>query len=329
MFHSKSFVVLLIGIMLVLTLAACAPAATPNPVPPAAAPVKPAADPAAAAAYPLTLKDDLGREVKLVARPARIISLAPAATEILFAIGAGSQVVGVTEYCNYPPEAAKGREIVGGYSAESVSVEKIVALQPALVFADGVAHKPTGAALETAGMRVFFLDPKDMAGVYADILAAGALTGNTAQAEKVVADMKARVAKVSATVATISQDQRVKVFYEVWDEPLMTAGPTTFIGQVIGLAGGVNIFADVEEQYPMVSSEAVVARAPQVILGPSSHVEGLTAEKIAARPGWAGLEAVKAGRVVIVDGDIISRAGPRLVDALEAVARGIYPERFK
>lgn len=359
MSRSPLFVVLFIGLVLSLVVTSCTPAtapATPTTVPatattvPATAtavpptttavpptatatPVPPSptatAQPAPAAAYPLTLKDDLGREVKIAQQPKRIVSLAPSITEILFAVGAGPQVVGVTKYCNYPPDAAQGREIVGGFSAKSLSVEKIIGLKPDLVFAAGATHKPVSEALEAAGVPVFNFEPKDLAGVYANILAAGALTDNWARAEKVVADMKTHVEKVSATVAGIPQDQRVKVFYEVWDEPLMTAGPATFIGQLIELAAGVNIFADVKEQYPTVSSEAVVARKPDVILGPSSHGEGLTAAKIGARPGWSELAAVKAGRIVIIDGDIISRPGPRLADALEAVARGLYPERFK
>jgi iron complex transport system substrate-binding protein len=219
--------------------------------------------------------------------------------------------------------------VVGGYSADSMSVEKIVSLKPDLVFANGTPHKSVSDALEAAGVTVFNLDPKDMAGVYANIRAAGALTGNAAGSEGVIADMTARLDKVKTAVAGIPQNQRVKVFYEVWDEPLMSAGPDSFVGQLIDLAGGVNVFADVKEQYPMVSSEAVVARNPDVILGPNSHIEGLSAEKITARPGWAELPAAKAGRIVIIDGDIISRAGPRLADALEAITRGIYPERFK
>ena len=337
---------LLIASALVLTLAACAPATNRSrrtgpdrsgcrpsrPRRPAATPALPItapAEPAGAQTYPLTAKDDLGREVSLAARPARIVSLAPAITEVLFAVGAGPQVVGVTEFCNYPPEAQEGREVVGGFSAESMSVEKIIALKPDLVFAEGAAHAPVTGALQAAGVQVFNFDPKDFAGIYANILAAGALTGNASQAGQVVAGMQARVAKVTAIAANIPLDQRVKVFYEVWDEPLMTAGPATFIGQVVEMAGGLNIFADVQEQYPTISAEAVVARAPQVIVGPSTHVDGLTVEKIAGRPGWASLPAVKEGRVAIVDGDIISRGGPRLADALEAVARAIYPERFK
>ncbi len=356
MSRSQSFVVLIIGIALAVVLAACAPVAapisTPAPtrpvatavpptaapaqpsataVPPTVTPVPPAATPVASAAgvYPLAMRDDLGREVKIAQQPKRIVSLAPSITEILFAVGAGRQVVGVTKYCNYPPDAAQGREIVGGFSAKSLSVEKIISLKPDLVLAAGATHKPVSEALEAAGVPVFNFDPKDFAGVYANIVAAGAITGNGPQAEQVVAGMKARVEKVAATVAIIPQDQRVKVFYEVWDEPLTTAGPGTFIGQVIQTAGGVNIYADVKEQYPVVSTETVVERNPDVILGPSSHGEGMTADKISARAGWKGIEAVQNGRVTIIDGDIISRSGPRLADALEAVARGIYPDRFK
>lgn len=353
MSRSPLFVALFIGSALALIVAGCMPAAAPaattataappaatavpataTTLPPTATPmptatVEPAQAAAANAVYPLTLTDDLGREVQIAARPGRIVSLAPSITEVLFAVGAGPLVVGLTEYCNYPPDAAQDREIIGGFSAKSLSIEKIVSLEPDLVFAAGAAHQSVTEALEAAGLTVFNFEPQDFADVYANILTAGALTGNEDQAAEIVSVMQARVDKVTETVAGIPQDERVKVFYEVWDEPLMTAGPGTFIGQVIELAGGTNIFADVHEQYPTVSSETVVASGPDVILGPSSHIEGLTTEKVAARPGWDELAAVKAGRIVIVDGDIISRSGPRLVDALESVARGLYPQRFQ
>jgi iron complex transport system substrate-binding protein len=356
---SKSSVALLVGIVLALLLAACAapPAALPaapspteaptaTSVPPTATPVPATATPVlstatpeptatveptaeAAAAFPVTLTDDLGREITVAARPERIVSMAPSITEVLFAVGAGPQVTGVTKYCSYPPDAQTGREIVGGFSAKSLSVETIVSLKPDLVFAAGGSHQTVTEALEAAGLTVVNFEPTDLDGVYANLLAAGQLTGNAAQAEEVVAEMRGRVEKVTAAVADIPEDARPTVFYEVWDEPLMTAGPTTLIGQVITLAGARNIFDDVTEQWPTVSAEAVVARNPQVIVGPSSHGEGLTREKIGARPGWAALPAVQNGAIVIVDGDTISRSGPRIADALEAVAAGLHPERFK
>lgn len=334
----------LVSLMLVALVVSCTAAATPSstatPVPPTPTPAPPTATPtpipptpateptAVTAAFPLTLTDSLGREVTLVALPQRIVSLAPSNTEILFAVGAGDQVVGVTEYCNYPPEAQEGREIVGGFSAKSLSVEKILSLQPDVVFSAGAIHQPVIEALEQAGVTVVAFDAQSFDEVYQNILTAGRVTGHAAEAEKVVAEMKDRLAKVQAVVRQIPEQERPKVFYEIWDEPLMTAGPNTFIGQMIELAGGINVFADVEEQYPQISPEAVVERDPDVILGPDSHAEGLTAEKIAARPGWGDIKAVREGRILIVNGDIVSRPGPRVVEAVEAIARLLYPERF-
>ncbi|MGQ9554650.1 MAG: ABC transporter substrate-binding protein [Anaerolineae bacterium] len=342
MSRSQSFAVLVLAIVLAAVISACAPAMAPTPMASNSATAAPTAAVAPSTvtsvspdqtttttAYPLSLKDDLGRQVTVEQRPARVVSLSPSNTEILFAIGAGPQVVGVTKYCNYPPEAAQEREIVGGFSADSLSVEKILALEPDIVFSAGGIQKPIIEALEAAQVTVFALEPENFAELYIDIMAVGDITGHEQEAEQVVADMQARVEELAAVVAGIPQDQRVKVFYEVWDEPLMTAGPRTFIGQVIEIAGGINIFADLEEEYPTVSAEAVVERNPGVILGPSSHAEGMTAEKIAARPGWQEVKAVQDGRVIIIDGDIISRAGPRLVAALEEVARALYPHWFQ
>jgi iron complex transport system substrate-binding protein len=332
-------VLALVFLMFAALVMGCTAAATPSPtpVPPTVTPtsVSPTPTPTAVepvtvtATLPFTLTDSLGREVIIAALPQRIVSLAPSNTEILFAVGAGDQVVGVTEYCNYPPEAKEGREIVGGFSAKSLSVEKILSLKPDVVFSAGAIHQPVIEALEQAGVTVVAFDAQNFDEVYQNILTAGRITGHVAEAEKVVAEMKARLAKVQAIVREIPEQARLRVFYEVWDEPLMTAGPNTFIGQMIELAGGVNIFADVEEQYPQISPEAVVERNPDVILGPDSHAEGLTAEKIAARPGWSDIKAVKDGRILIVNGDIVSRPGPRVVEAVEAIARLLYPERFQ
>ncbi len=306
----------------ILLLAACAPSARA----PAPAPLSTLA-PASASALDLT--DDLGRKVSLPSVPKRIVSLAPSKTEILFAVGAGPQVVGVTRYCTYPAGAQQGREIIGGFTAESISVEKVLALQPDLVFTAGTLHRPVIEALERARVPVYALDAKDLDGIYQDITAVGRITGHPAESQAVVEGMQRRVAAVSEKVRDIPPEKRLKVFYEVWDEPLMTASPHTFIGQVIELAGGANIFADAQEQYPTVSAELVVARNPDVILGPSTHGDALTTAKIAARPGWQPIKAVQAGRLATIDGDIASHAGPRIVDALQSVARLLYPERFR
>ena len=282
----------------------------------------------AAGSYPLTVTDDLGRMVTLAARPERVVSLAPSNTEILFAVGAGGQVVGVTTYCNYPKEAV-GRATIGGFSAKSISVEKIVSLRPDVVFAYGKQQQQVIEALERAGIKVVVLSPRSVGDVYTEIRLAGMLTAHQAEAAAVVERMRGRIEAVAARVATVPQDRRVAVFWEVFDAPLMTAGPGTLTGQMLVLAGGLNVFADLSADYPQVSTEELVARDPAAIMGPDSHGDKLTAEQIAARPGWGGMDAVKKRRVYLINGDIASRGGPRIADAVEAMARALYPDLFR
>jgi iron complex transport system substrate-binding protein len=130
-------------------------------------------------------------------------------------------------------------------------------------------------------------------------------------------------------VAAIPAEARPTVYWEVYDDPLTTAGPATFIGQLIDLAGATSSFADASEEYPQVSAEAVFARDPQVILGPDSQGMKLSPDTIAQRPGWADVRAVRDGRIYLLDGDIVSRPGPRLADALEALVAVLYPESFQ
>ncbi len=342
--------IVLAAILSIVLLAACVPTATPTPVPPtstAAPSITPTATavpsvvstatmvptiaPTATVAhadFPITLTDGLGREVTLSTKPQRIVSLAPSNTEILFAVGAGDQVVGVTKFDNYPPEA-QTREQIGGFSAKTISVERIVALEPDLVLAAGRIHQPVIEALAREHIPVVALTAHTFDEVYANIELVGRLTGHKAEADRVVAKMKAQVKAVTTKVSTIPADKRLKVFWEVWDKPLMTAGHNTFIGQMIKLAGGVNIFSDAKESYPKVSPEAVVQRNPDVILGPSTHGKKLTVKQLSQRPGWGEINAVKNARIHLIDGDIVSRPGPRLAQGLQAIAKALYPDLFK
>lgn len=309
------------------------PAPTTTPVPPTATSLHPTATSApstatSVASIPINITDDLGRPVTLSTLPQRIVSLAPSNTEILFAIGAGDQVVGVTEYCNYPPEA-QAREKIGGFSANTISVEKIIALEPGLVLAVGKLQQPVIEALEQANVPVVAIDPNTLDQVYTRIELVGRLTGHEAQAAQVVAEMKDRVAAVSERIVTIPPQDRLAVYWEVFDEPRMTAGPSTFIGQLIELSGGINIFADVSEEYPQISDEEIIARNPAVIMGADTMGEKLTTELVAQRPGWSQIDAVKNGRIYLFDGDMVSRSGPRLAQVLEAMAQALYPDLFK
>ena len=327
--------------LLALFVAAWLPAAAgvlgPGPVDPVAVDLAPAAraaasNPGAATAagrtdFPVTLIDDLGRSVTLTRAPQRIVSLAPSNTEILFAIGAGPQVVGVTDFCDYPPEVSKLPRI-GGIVPGSLSVERVVSLRPDLVLSLGSLQRPVIDALARLGIPVFALDPGSVEQVYENIRKAGRLTGHPDAAEAVVQTMQQRVQALRRRLADIPYEQRVRVFYEVWDNPLMTAGPGTFIGQLIELAGGINVFADVRQEWPQVSLEELVRRDPDVILGPATHGSGLALEQLRRRPGWQTLRAVRAGRVYVIEDNLISRPGPRLVQGLEQVARALYPQRF-
>ncbi|NNJ11827.1 cobalamin-binding protein [Chloroflexales bacterium ZM16-3] len=306
-----------------VAMVACA-AAPAAQAPPAA----PATEVPTAAPAGIQITDALGRQVSLPATAQRIVSLAPSATEILFAVGAGPQVVGDTSYCNYPPEADALPEI-GGFSAKTISIESIVALSPDLVIGGSTAQASVADALEAVGIPTLIFDPTTFEDVYSNIQQVGYVTGHAQDAAAVVSSMQDRIAAVQAKVAGIPTDQRPSVFYEVFDEPLMSAGPGTFIGQMIGMAGATSIFADATEAYPQVSAEAVVDRDPAVIVGPSSHGDKLTPDQVSARPGWANISAVRAGRIYLIDGDMASRPGPRLADVLDALVAALYPEQFK
>jgi iron complex transport system substrate-binding protein len=277
--------------------------------------------------YPLTYDDVLGRSVTIEARPERIVSLAPAITEMLYAIGAGTQVVGRTDYDNYPPEVETVPS-VGGFDASTISVETLVALEPDLVIGGSIYQVDLANTLEGSGLIAIVLEPESIADILETIRMLGTITGHVDEAGAVVEGMQTRIDAVTEKVSTIPQEERPLVFYEVWHEPLMSASNKTFIGELITLAGGVNIFGDLEEGYPTISAEQIIEKDPDIILGPSSHSDQLTTEMIAARPGWERLTAVQEEAISIVDGDIISRAGPRVVDALESIAAALYPELF-
>ncbi len=311
------FTLLLIAL---LFLTACGQAV------PASSPASDAADaPASTADFPVTLTDDQNRSVTLETKPQRIVSLLPSNTEILFAVGAGDQVVGVTSYCNYPKEAAS-REQVGGITNKSISIEAIVALEPDLILASD-SHDQIVPLLEEAGLTVMVLNPATFDDIFDNVELVGRATGHAQQAETLTNELRQRLKTVESRVESAAD--RPTVFYEVWYDPLMTAGPNTFIGQLITLAGGENIFANVEEDWPQVSAEVVIERNPEVILGPTSHAEALTIDKINARASWEGISAIQNERIHMLDGDAVSRPGPRIVDMLEETARYLHPDLFE
>lgn len=273
----------------------------------------------------IRVKDRLQRELRFSSVPQRIISLAPATTELMFAIGAGGQLVGATKNCNFPP-AAESLTRVGGGTLESLSREVIVSLQPDLVLCRWDHHQPLMDTLEQFHIQTLAIGPETLEELFAEATMLGEITGHAAKSEQLVSQMKQRLDRITAKVKLISESERRKVFYEVWDEPLMTAGPGSFIGEALTLAGMKNIFSDVTTAYPKVSDELVVERNPDVILSPSTHASRVTVEQMLQRQGWGDIKAIREKQVFIIDGDHISRCGPRLLDAIEEMIRKVYPD---
>lgn len=279
----------------------------------------------------VTLADSMGNVVTLTKPPERIVSLAPSNTEMLFAVGAGDNVVGVTDFCNYPYNftawiEAGNMTSIGNYYGPSV--EPIVALQPDLVLASSGSLN-AAANLKTLGYNVLVLEAKTIDGVLQDILLVGRATDNDIEAGAVVSDIRERIDVVATQAAAATTP---KVYHEVWNEPLMSAGPGTFIDELIILADGENIFNDATTSWPVVSSEVIIEKNPDVMFFPDMYM-GVgnfyeTIENVASRPGWDSITAVKNNALYEINADIISRSGPRLVDALEIIAKMVHPEIF-
>lgn len=273
----------------------------------------------------LTLRDDLGREVRIPQPVTRIVSLAPACTETLFAIGADEQVVAVTSFDNYPPETSQ-KEKIGGFSRETVSLEKIVALKPDLIFSSGSLQRDLIEDLERLNLVVFALEPNSYDDVIRAVKLAGEITDHKQQAQTIAVDLLATSEEVRKQIATIPEKARPRVFYQVWDKPLRSASAQSFLGQLIEAAGGQNIFAEMNDAYPLVNEEAVIERNPQIILAPAH--EGTNVRSFTERPAWSTISAVREQRIYLLDEDVISRPGPRIGQALRELARTLHPTLF-
>jgi len=276
--------------------------------------------------FPLTVVDDLDRKVEIKELPQRIISLAPSTTEILFALGLGDKVVGVTQYCDYP-EAAKSKPRVAGYSTPAL--EKVVSLEPDLILADAIHEKTVLPALEKQGLTVIVMSAKSLNTVLQDITLVGQIMGKSKAAARLVDGLSDRIEAVTAKTRNLTPEERPKVLHVIWHDPIWTMGSETFIDDLIQKAGGVNIFADEFKKSRVVSMEAVVDRNPQVILvSGMGTTQNLIYNSIKSDPRLDGVEAIVKERIYQLDGDLVERSGPRIVEGLEQVAKLIHPEIF-
>ncbi len=270
-----------------------------------------------------TIVDQAGRTVTVPDNPARIISLAPNITEIIFAVGAGDKIVGVSEYSDYPPEAA-GIPQVGSYIKPNL--EAIIALKPDLVIATADGEKRVEInRLAALGIAVYIINPKTIAGVVATVREIGLLTGRAAEAEETARAMEERIERVRARVAGLP---RVSTLLVLNTNPLITVNGNTFQDEMMTAAGGRNIASAERIRYPTLTYEEVVVRAPEVIImttmSPDENYRTVAA-------GWARFNtvpAVKTGRIFVIDSDIVDRPSPRMVQGLEELARLLHPEAF-
>jgi iron complex transport system substrate-binding protein len=302
---------------LALVVAACSSSSSPprtsgSPAASASSPV---------AQFPITLVDDDGVRVTIPSRPERLVTFAPSITEIVFALGLGSELVGVSgSFDNYPPEA-KSIEQIGGSGEFGVdpNAEKVVALHPDLMLtiAGGDQWKQR---LRDLGVLIFTINATDLSDLLGDILTVGKITGALGQATGVVKGMALVEAGIQSRV---SSDPPVSCFFEAYYPPLTTIGPHTFIFDLLERAGCDPVSAAAKSDYPEWSVDALVANSPSVYLVASES--GVSPEAVAKRPGFSAIDAVASGRVYLVDSDLISRPGPRVIDGLMSLAQILHP----
>jgi len=257
--------------------------------------------------------------VDVPSHPDRLVSLAPSITETLYALGLGDRLVGDTDYCDYPPEA-KQKPHVG--AVLNPNVEKIVALKPDLVLGTPAANRrETADQLDRLGIPVYGLAAHSVDDTLRSIEDLGQVLDRGTEARALVETLRGRIEAVQKRVAGLP---RPKVLFVVWYRPLITAGPHSFVADVIQRAGGVSISEDVQGEWPRLALEEVLHRDPDIILFPRSESFSPALDEFERLPGWKELHAVKNHRMYLVSETII-HPSPRLIDALEEVARILHP----
>ncbi|MCL2257041.1 MAG: cobalamin-binding protein [Candidatus Bathyarchaeota archaeon] len=274
----------------------------------------------------VTVVDDDGTEVTIDSMPQRIVSLSPSSTELLFAVGAGDQVVGVTDFCDYPQEVVTGKSTgsitsIGNYWQPAI--EPIAALDPDLVIASGGGASDEAAdRLRHMGYTVIVLNPQTVNDVLANLEVVGKATGHANEASTLINSLQARIDTIASKIATVSD--KPQVYVEISADPLMSVGPGSYMGDLVTLSGGVNIFDDAAIPWPMISSESVIAKNPNIILSTYTDLNAF-----GIRPGWKSIDAVTNSKLYKLDSDnIYVRPGPRFIAALEELSKVLHPDIF-
>ena len=276
---------------------------------------------------PGTIIDDWGRQVHLDSVPTRIISHVPSITETIFALGLGDKLVADSDYCDYP-EAAKTKPKIGGYFTPNI--EEIIAMKPDFVLTDGYAPELI-TKLDSLGIPIAVIDPKDINGVLKDIELLGNITGSQKKAAEIISDFEKRVYSVMYKVAPLCYLPSVFYVFDATDTTKpWTAGRGSFVNSLISMAGGHNVASGASDPWIQFNMEELVNSDPEIILVDSSHGSAaISPAQIEQLPGWRDLRAVKENHIYIIDGDLVNRSGPRIVEGLEEMAKILHPDLFK
>jgi iron complex transport system substrate-binding protein len=268
------------------------------------------------------LTDEIGRKVRLPREVNRVVSLAPNLTEIVFALGDADHLAGDTDYCDYPPEALR-KPHVGG--TVNPNLEEVVALMPDVVLATSINRRETVSALDRIGLPVFVTDPHSVDEMIATVEHIGGALGVEKSAAALAGDLRARLADLDRRLAGAAPR---RVFFVVWTSPLMSAGSNTFIVDAIRRAGGRSVI-ETKEEWPHISMEEIVRLQPEFLVFANANAGEAERDidELRTRPGWRDLEALRRGNVVVVS-DSINRPAPRMVGAIEQLARALHPDAF-
>lgn len=280
------------------------------------------------AAFPVTINDALDNEVVIEAKPERIVSVIPSNTEIAFELGLGEEVVGVSDFDNYPPEAAE-KEKIGGLE---FNVEKVISLNPDLVLAHASSAQNSEAGLQQlrdAGVTVLVVnDAKSFDQVFESIEMIGTAAGEKEKAETLVSDMKRQLEEIKTKANGIKEEDRKSVMVEVSPAPeIYAAGTETFMDEMLGVINAENIIT--EEGWPKMDPEAIIERNPDVIITTHGYYTEDAVGNVLSRDGWQDITAVKNKQIIDVDSDMVTRSGPRIIEGVEELAKAVYPDVFK
>ncbi len=264
-------------------------------------------------------------------QPLRIISLSPSQTENLFALGLGDQIIGVSDFCDYPAEVLTIEKMGSSWT---INLERILEMDPDIVFIYAGGQPEAVEQMNDAGIQVVDFTPESIDEVFESILETGELTNRVDEAQRIVEELQTEKELI---VSKVKDLPKVPVFYQIWDEPLQTAGPGSFTHELIELAGGENIAGDTDTEYPMYSVEALVEKNPEIYFMPP-HVQNFEEmteemaetyrEEVRNRPGYDQIKAIRENKIELMEPNISSRPGVRIIKGLRMFAEAIHPEVF-